>query len=208
MAYCGKCGSLLKAGDAFCSKCGAKIPEEDIAIQKNEPTEKNGFSTDTAQEVSEKVEEPLFIGRYSGQKWFLKIPYKIYVTDVYIEKEDLLLYQGSGAFSASSRVPVYIKRNTVRAISTKNKFSVSNTVLAVGGMLFALLIKGAELFVSPIGWGLMIACAVAFFVGKTAVVEIHHRGGVYEIPTEFMSEAEELKNKLTHELAKGNNSNE
>ena len=42
----------------------------------------------------------------------------------------------------------------------------------------------------------MLAAAIVLFIGTTAVAAIEHSEGVYEVPTEFKAEAEELQEKI------------
>ena len=45
-------------------------------------------------------------------------------------------------------------------------------------------------------WADLILSLIVFWIGKTATVTINHSGGKYLVPTEFISEAEDLRNRI------------
>lgn len=126
-------------------------------------------------------------GTYIGKKWFLKLPYKTYETDVEFTDKSVKLSQGTGFVSAGYKYDTEIEYKNIMHMSVKSKFSIPNIVAAVA---IAILSIATEIFAG------LIPVAVIIFIGKTATLSILHSCGEYIVPTEFKSEAEELQIKI------------
>lgn len=126
-------------------------------------------------------------GRYVGKKWFLKIAYKMFETDVDFFDDKITLSKGTGFAKVTNKVNTNIKYKDIISVTTKKKYSVPNIIT---GTLIALLCLLTGAWV-----GLLIA-ALIIWIGSTAVTEVQHINGVFEIPTEFKSEADELQTKI------------
>ena len=126
-------------------------------------------------------------GRYSGRKWFIKIAYKLIETDVEFYDNEVVLSQGTGFAIVKNKSATNIKYSDITSVETKKKYSIPNIVLATFAVLCALM-TGI--------WEALILAVVVAWIGSTAVVSIQHSDGVFEIPTEFKSEANELKEKI------------
>lgn len=126
-------------------------------------------------------------GRYSGKKWFLKFPYKTIETDIDFFDEKVIFEQGSGFATVSCKYKTEIKYDEIYSVKVANKFSIPNTFCAV---LFALFGFITEVY------AVLIICLLLLWLGKTAVAKVTYSGGTYEIPTEFKSDAEEIKDKI------------
>lgn len=211
MSFCRKCGAKLLEGDLFCTSCGAKIaipttetvspnpntdkdntvnkkiesPTEQSSSNNNAKVAKNGKNNTTQETSINQVN--IKGGRYVGRKWFIKLAYKMYETDVDFYNTFMSCKQGTGFSKAGTKIQTDFKYEDIYAIDAKKKYSIPNIIFAVivAIMAFAMQV-----------WAALIISLIVFFIGKTAVVVIHNSRGTYEIPTEFMSDAEELRNKI------------
>lgn len=205
--FCGKCGAKLTEGDAFCTHCGARIndyrPEyektqQDIKhnenINSSTPQQCTYSNTQTENQNTppQRSEEKINIvnikgATYVGKKWFIKLAYKMYETDVDFYNTFMSCKQGTGFSKVRTKIQIDFKYEDIYAIDAKKKYSIPNIVFAV--------IVDIMAFATQV-WAALIISLIVFFIGKTAVVVIHNSRGTYEIPTEFMSDAEELRNKI------------
>ena len=130
-------------------------------------------------------------GRYAGKKWFLKIAYKIIETDVDFTDDKVVFSQGSGFATAKKKFATAIDYNAITDVSAKSKISIPNAVFAAICAILALLSQV---------WAILAISALVLFLGSTAVVSVESKtdygNSIYEIPTEFRSEAEELQEKI------------
>ena len=126
-------------------------------------------------------------GRYVGKKWFIKLAYKMIETDVEFLSDKLSLSQGSGFVKAKNKVTTEIKYENIKSVTAKRKISIPNALLAVAAVVAAF--ASGE-------YAVLLAAAIVLFIGTTAVAAIEHSEGVYEVPTEFKAEAEELQEKI------------
>lgn len=126
-------------------------------------------------------------GRFSGRKWFFKFPYKTYETDVEFNDGFMQCKQGSGFIRIQSRVPFKLEYDNIYAVDVKKKYSIPNTVAAIFFIILAIAIET---------WIAIPLALLLLWIGKTCVVIIHNQNGKYEIPVEFMTEAEDLRNRI------------
>lgn len=133
------------------------------------------------------VEVNVKSGRYVGKKWFIKLAYKMIETDVEFLSDKVTLSQGSGFAKVKNKVTTEIKYENIQAVTTKRKISIPNAMLAAAAVVAAF--ASGE-------YAVLLAAAIVLFIGTTAVAAIEHSEGVYEVPTEFKAEAEELQEKI------------
>ncbi len=127
-------------------------------------------------------------GHYVGKKWFIKIAYKTIETDVEFFDDNVTLSQGSGFARANYKTPTCISYSNISTVTTKRKISTPNIVFAI---ICAILAVASQI------WAVLIVSAFSLFMGSTAMVTINlGMNNTYEIPTEFMSDAEELQTKI------------
>lgn len=126
-------------------------------------------------------------GHYVGKKWFIKLAYKTYETDVEFLEDHIDLLQGTGFARAGYKTPSQITYSSIYSVDTAKKFSIPNVIFAI---VVAIMAVAMQI------WAALIVSVIVLFIGKTAVVSIKHYGGVYEVPTEFLSDAEELRDKI------------
>ena len=128
-------------------------------------------------------------GCYIGKKWFLKIPYKVIETDVKFCDDTIHFHQGSGfASGKNNKSQKVIRYSEISHVTANSKISTPNTIFAA--------ICGILTLVTQM-WALLVVVAIVLFMGTTAVVTISLINGLsFEIPTEFKSEADELKVKI------------
>lgn len=132
-------------------------------------------------------------GRYVGKKWFLKLAYKTYTTDVEFFDERVVLSQGTGFASVGYQTPTAIDYASIYSVDAIKKFSVPNVIFAVIVAILGLIMSQQS---AGVMFGAFAVAAIVFFIGKTAVVSIKHSGGEYLVPTEFMSDAEQLRDRI------------
>lgn len=132
-------------------------------------------------------------GRYVGKKWFLKFAYKAYTTDVEFFDERVVLSQGTGFASVGYQTPTAIDYASIYSVDAAKKFSIPNVIFAI---IVAVLGVAMSQKSSGVLFGAFAVAAVVFFIGKTAMVTIKHSGGEYLVPTEFMSDAQQLRDKI------------
>lgn len=188
--FCHKCGAKVVDGNKFCSHCGAKI--ETVSVPNNQNQQVDSKSQNSAPNVQPTAKPNgkkvnVQNAKCVGKKWFIKFAYKTYETDAEFFDDFMKLSQGTGFSKVNYKVPVQINYSAIYGVETKNKFSIPNIIFAVVVALLALIMQV---------WVALLISLVVIFIGKTAVVSINHAGGVYTVPTEFMSEADELKNKI------------
>lgn len=185
--FCKTCGLEIKDGDLFCRNCGTKMTVPSAHVNA-EPAHDNQTPAKSIPSTGQKINTVTVKGgRYIGKKWFIKIPYKFYETDVEFTNQYMTLSQGTGTVKSGPKATAQIFYNKIYSVDTKKKYSIPNVVFAC---IIALLAIITQI------WALLIIILVVLFIGKTAVVSIHHSNGIYEVPTEFFSEAEELRNKI------------
>lgn len=126
-------------------------------------------------------------GRYVGKKWFIKLPYKTIETDVNFFDTKMDIAQGSGFAKVSTKTNTEIDYKNITSVTTKRKYSIPNIILAICAVLGA--------FISS-AWAVLIVALAVVWIGSTMSVEIQHSDNVFEIPTEFKFEAEELQTKI------------
>ena len=126
-------------------------------------------------------------GRYVGYKWFTRIQYKKYETDVEFFDDRVDFSQGSGFVNVKNKTLTSIKYKDIQSVTVKRKYSVPNVILAVLAV-FGVLMTGV--------WCALILAALVVWVGSTAVTTVEYSNETYNIPTEFKSEAEELQSKI------------
>ena len=97
------------------------------------------------------------------------------------------LAQGTGFAKVSNKTNTEIDYKNITSVTVKRKYSIPNVILAICAVLGAFL-TGV--------WAALIVAALVVWIGSTAVAEIQHSGNIYEIPTEFKSEADELQIKI------------
>lgn len=95
--------------------------------------------------------------------------------------------QGSGFIRIQSRVPFKLEYDNIYAVDVKKKYSIPNTVAAIFFIILAIAIET---------WIAIPLALLLLWIGKTCVVIIHNQNGKYEIPVEFMTEAEDLRNRI------------
>lgn len=182
--FCHNCGTQIAEGHKFCPSCGTKIVEQ-INLQQSVQT--SAVQTYNTVHKSSVRKVNVQKGRYTGRKWFTKIAYKTYETDVEFFDDKVRLLQGMGFVNTNAKISVEIFYSSIYGVETKNKFSIPNTIIAIIAALLAIAMQV---------WLAFIPAAILLFIGKTATVTINHSGGKYIVPTEFMSEAEDLRNRI------------
>lgn len=192
MNFCYKCGNKIVEGHQFCPCCGTKVEgvlESPSTSHVNNvsyvSTQKSNIDDKTSGKVTKMVNVQK--GRYVGKKWFIKLPYKMYETDVEFFDEHMMLTQGTGFAKAGYKIPVQIRYDAIYSVEAKKKYSIPNIVFSV---IVAIIAVAMQV------WAALLVSLLVLFIGKTAVVTINHSAGVYTIPTEFISEAEELRNRI------------
>lgn len=129
--------------------------------------------------------------KYTGKKWFLKIAYKTIETDVDFTDNNVIFSQGSGFASVKEKQTTPINYDEITNVSAKSKVSIPNAVFAV---ICAILAIATQI------WALFAITALMLFSGSTAVVAVerltNYGNIIYEIPTEFRSDADELQEKI------------
>lgn len=126
-------------------------------------------------------------GKYIGRKWFLRLAYKTIETEVDFVDAGVSMLQGSGFVSIKNKVRTNIRYQDITSVSTQRKYSLPNVILAIICALLTIIL------VQPAG---IIPMLVVLFMGRTAQVKINNAGHEYIVPTEFMSEAQDLETKL------------
>lgn len=130
-------------------------------------------------------------GRYVGKKWFLKIAYKTIETDVDFADDELVLSQGSGFAKAGKKSTTVINYSNITEVNSKSKMSTPNAIFAI---ICAILAVCTQV------WAILAVSALMLFLGSTAVVAVENStkygNNIYEIPTEFRSDADELQEKI------------
>lgn len=199
MKYCGNCGEKITEGNFFCSRCGTKIQaltptNENYSNNKHTSTlinSQNSYKQQHTEQpfASKKIQSKVTVkgGRYSGRKWFIKLPYKLYETDVNFSDVALTLAQGTGFIKVKYKTPTKIHYNEIYGVNTQKKFSIPNIIFSAILALLAISMEIPEA---------LIISLISIFVGKTAIVSIRHSSGIYIVPTEFISEAVELQDKI------------
>ena len=207
MKFCGKCGAELVEGDTFCTRCGVRIadystnyesPQQNIAHDESlnvSAQQQCTYSNTTMgnQNITQRNSETktnivnIKGGRYVGKKWFIKLAYKMYETDVDFFDAFMLCKQGTGFAKAGMKTPTEFKYSDIYAVDVKKKYSIPNIIFAIIVAIMAVVMQV---------WAALVISLIVFWIGKTAVVVIHYRGGTYEIPTEFISDAEDLRNRI------------
>lgn len=132
-------------------------------------------------------------GRYVGKKWFIKLAYKTYTTDVEFFDERVVLSQGTGFASVGHQTPTAIDYASIYSVDAAKKFSIPNIIFAIVAAFMGLAMSQQS---AGVMFGAFAVAAVVFFIGKTAMVTIKHSGGEYLVPTEFMSDAQQLRDKI------------
>lgn len=132
-------------------------------------------------------------GRYVGKNWFIKLAYKMIETDVDFFDDKVKFSQGTGFAKVTNKYTTDIEYKNIQSVTTKRKISTPNIVLAVLAAIGGVM-TGA--------WFVLLVAAGVLFVGSTATTIIQHSAGIYEIPTEFLSEAEELQTKINTAINK------
>lgn len=212
MKFCGKCGAELVEGDAFCTHCGARINDyrskdenpqqaiyqniahdENINLSTPQQCTYSNTQTENQSATSNRSETKTNIvnikgGRYVGRKWFIKLAYKMYETDVDFFDTFMICKQGTGFAKAGAKTQTEFKYSDIYAVDVKKKYSIPNIVFAI---IVAIMAVAMQV------WAALVISLIVFWIGKTAVVVIHYQGGTYEIPTEFISDAEDLRNRIT-----------
>ena len=133
-------------------------------------------------------------GKYVGKKWFIKLPYKTIETDVDFFDKKMNLSQGAGFAKVSNKINTEIDYKNITSVTVKRKYSIPNVILAVCAA-FGALISSA--------WAVLIVALAVIWVGSTMSVEIRHNDNIFEIPTEFKFEAEELQTKINTAISQG-----
>lgn len=126
-------------------------------------------------------------GKYIGKKWFLKLPYKTIETEIDFEDEEVSILQGAGFTTANNKIRTNIRYKDITSVTSKRKFSLPNMIFAIIWGLLAIIMEVPEL---------LIVAAIALFIGKTAQVKIDYAGQEYIVPTEFMSDAQDLETRI------------
>lgn len=205
MKFCYNCGSKIVEGHSFCPNCGAHIANSQPVTAPQPQTIQSTVNTTnptaygqkayavqavgtTTQNTSTRIKKVnIQKGRYIGRKWFIKLAYKKYETDVEFFDEHMLLSQGTGFATVGYKVPTRIDYTSIYGVTTGKKFSIPNVIFAIVVAVIAVAMQV---------WAALLISLLVFWLGKTAVANISYSGGVYVVPTEFISEADELKNKI------------
>ena len=189
-SFCHNCGEKLPEGHQFCSSCGTKVENVNPAPVAQSVSRATSTTANVSTVAKPKTSTPkvnVQAGRYIGKKWFIKLAYKTFETDVEFFDEHMVLSQGTGFASISYKTPTQIQYKSVYGVDVKNQYSIPNVIFAI---IVAILAVAMQV------WVALLIAAVVLFLGKTAVATINHSGGQYVVPTEFLSDAEELRNKI------------
>lgn len=185
--YCGKCGTKLENNEIFCKNCGTKTTLLSGNIKTKNISESNEANKNSNIKESKKNCVTVRGGQYTGNKWFIKFPYKTYETDVTFSDEYITFVQGSGFWNIHNKFKTELPYSSIIEVKTYKKHSIPNVILAVCAVILAIMMQK---------WVNLFIAAFAIWIGKTAVVAVNSANGNYIIPTEFISDAEELKNKI------------
>ncbi len=135
---------------------------------------------------------PIEIKQCRGYKWFIRVTYKVIETDIEIYKDKLALFQGSGFSKVKAKEQQEIMFRDIDSIKVSRRVCLPNLIFA-GIALILTLISGV--------WAGLLAVAAVLIVGSAATVTIFSKNlPPYRIPTEFKSEANELKDALDQHL--------
>lgn len=186
MPRCSFCGADAESASKFCPDCGRPIEENGSNVTYTETRPVYAAQQPTYNAPPEKKIN-IATSTYIGHKWFLKIPYKTYETDVRFSDKSVCFYQDVGSFGAAHKIPTDIEYKRISYVESKVEFSIPNIVFSVIVALAALVTQI---------WAALIIIPVVLFIGRTAVTKVIYSGGVYLVPTEFKSEADELKSKI------------
>lgn len=173
---CEKCGSLMSDKIHVCPVCKTGI---------SHAAGSGSFASASFRSVN--IQKELYIGK----KWFLKFPYQRCDTEVEFLDNAVRLSQGTGFATVGYKTPIEIEYRRIYEVTAKSKFSLANILTAVCVAVLSICMEAL------LG---LIPAAVIFFIGKTAVVNIKYSGGEYTVPTEFLSEAEDLRSKLNRAI--------
>ena len=183
---CPNCGAKAKDGQRFCSSCGTKIVVQSDVHTPTEAQTSNTASVPNVATDTKSTERKVNIkgGKYIGKKWFLKIPYKVYETDVDFSDKFVTFCQWT---KASNKTDVQIDYSSIQSVDVSTKYSIPNVIFACIVVLLTIIMKT---------WIALIIVPVVLFIGRTAVASVKYGSSIYTVPTEFKSEAEELRNKI------------
>ena len=126
-------------------------------------------------------------GRYISSKSINWNVYKIIQTDVEFYDNKIRLSKGQGFLKPKNITTTEILYNNIVSSIVKRKCSSTNIIISCT-IVIAAVLSGI--------WLALICAAVPIVVGFTAVVEIQHSNGTYEIPTEFKEDADKLASKI------------
>ena len=182
--FCPICGTEITEGHKFCPSCGTKIAEQ---INAQQPVQTSTVQTVNTVHKPSARKVNVQKGRYTGRKWFIKLAYKKYETDVEFCDKHIMFLQGTGFAQVGYKTPMQINYNSIYGVEVQKKFSIPNVVFAVIVAIMAVVMQV---------WADLILSLIVFWIGNTATVTINHSGGKYLVPTEFISEAEDLRNRI------------
>ena len=182
--FCFNCGTKITDGHQFCPSCGTKI-----IVQSNtqSPTQTTKVQTNTTVHKQSARKVNVQKGRYVGRKWFIKLAYKMYETDVEFSDDHIKLLQGTGFAKAGYKTPTQIRYSSIYSVDVNKKLSIPNVIFAI---IVAIMAVAMQV------WAALIISLIVFWIGKTATVTINYSAGKYIVPTEFISEAEDLRNRI------------
>lgn len=187
--FCPSCGTKITEGHKFCPICGEKIAEQANTQPSVQTSAVQTPSAHTGTTVNKPTTKKVNVqkGHYTGRKWFIKLAYKKYETDVEFCDKHIMFLQGTGFAQVGYKTPMQINYNSIYGVEVQKKFSIPNVVFAVIVAIMAVVMQV---------WAALILSLIVFWIGKTATVTINHSGGKYLVPTEFISEAEDLRNRI------------
>ena len=126
-------------------------------------------------------------GRYKASKSINGNVYKVIETDIEFYDDRITLSKGSGLIKGKNKITTEIMYKSISSVTTKRKCSSVNIIIscaiAIAGLLTGI-------------WLAFLLAIIPVFVGTTAMVAIEYSEGIYDIPTEFKSDAEELQAKI------------
>ena len=117
----------------------------------------------------------------------MKFAYQVTETDVVFTEKGLNLKQGSAFAIVKDKVSKEINYDEITSVTVTKKYSTPNIVAAI---LIALIAIFSGVYV------ILAVSALFVFLGTTALVTINHGSGAYEIPVEFMDDAESLASQI------------
>ncbi|MCH5185904.1 MAG: hypothetical protein J1F64_07245 [Oscillospiraceae bacterium] len=127
----------------------------------------------------------------------MKIPYKVFKTNVEFSDETVTFTKGEAAGFSNIRYeePISIPYNSITGIYVNKKYSIPNIIFAIIAVIFSIVIAiSIEVFMVIIC--VIIAASIAVWYGSTAELIIRHYTGEYIVPTEFQTDAEDLRHRI------------